>query len=169
MHAIVSFRYSRNVTVPGKGGRPRKWRSDADRVRAFRARERGEQEPPTLETALDDGDELALAVDRARRLQAELVEAIASMGELEKALAGERRRTEASRRRLDRTQAELDQQRSVTAKTNEQIRVLQSQLVEVRAANSSLQARLTIVTQPPPGPALNRAARRAAKRARKDR
>jgi chromosome segregation ATPase len=157
------------MTVPGKGGRPRKWRSDADRVRAFRARERGEQEPPTLETALGDGDELALAVDRARRLQAELDDAMTSIGKLEEALAGERRRTDALRRRLDRTQADLDQQRSVTAETNDRVRTLQTELAKVRAANSSLQARLAILTQPPPEPVLNRSARRAAKRDRRGR
>jgi hypothetical protein len=42
------------MTVPGKGGRPRKWRSDADRVRAFRARHRGEEEPATFDEALVD-------------------------------------------------------------------------------------------------------------------
>jgi chromosome segregation ATPase len=47
------------MTVPGKGGRPRKWRSDADRVRAYRARQTGIDEPPTLVQALDEGDELA--------------------------------------------------------------------------------------------------------------
>src|SRR5690242_7503544 len=40
------------MTVPGKGGRPRKWLSDADRMRAYRARRRGESEPDTLEAAL---------------------------------------------------------------------------------------------------------------------
>ena len=157
------------MTVPGKGGRPRKWRSDADRVRAFRARERGEQEPPTLETALGNGDELALVVNQARHLQAELVDAITSMGELEEALAGERRRTEALRRRLDRTQADLDHQRSAAAETDDHVRTLQTELAEARTTNSSLQARLAILTQPPTGPPLNRAARRAAKRDRKDR
>jgi molybdopterin converting factor small subunit len=153
------------MTVPGKGGRPRKWRSDADRVRAFRARERGEPEPPTLETALDDGDELALAVDRASRLQAELVDAIASIGELQEALAGERRRTGALRRQLDRTQADLNQQRLVAAETIDRVHTLQTELAEVRAANSSLHARLT---QPPTGSVPNRSARRAAKRDRRN-
>jgi chromosome segregation ATPase len=157
------------MTVPGKGGRPRKWRSDADRVRAFRARERGEQEPPTLETALGDSDELALAVDRGRRLQAELVDAIASIGELEEAFDGERRRADALRRRLDRTQADLEQQHSVAAEMTERVRTLQTDLAVARTANSSLQARLAMVTQPPPGPVLNRAARRAARRDRKNR
>jgi hypothetical protein len=49
------------VTIPGKGGRPRKWRSDVDRSRAYRARQRGEAEPSTVEHALVDGDDLARA------------------------------------------------------------------------------------------------------------
>jgi hypothetical protein len=57
------------MTVPGRGGRPRRWRSDADRQRAFRARRDGRPEPPTLAQALDDGDELALALERIRELQ----------------------------------------------------------------------------------------------------
>jgi hypothetical protein len=56
------------MTVPGKGGRPRKWRSDADRVRAFRARQRGEDGPPTVEVARAAGDEAALARDQVREL-----------------------------------------------------------------------------------------------------
>ncbi len=47
------------MTIPGKGGRPRKWRSDADRSRAYRARQRGEAGPLPLEQALAEGDDLA--------------------------------------------------------------------------------------------------------------
>ncbi len=47
------------MTIPGKGGRPRKWRSDADRSRAYRARQRGDAEPVTVEHGVVDGDELA--------------------------------------------------------------------------------------------------------------
>ena len=74
------------MTVPGKGGRPRKWRTDADRQRAWRARVNGVNEPPTMVVALDEGDELArawatirdlgeqlqAAKDKAHRLQIEL-------------------------------------------------------------------------------------------------
>jgi chromosome segregation ATPase len=56
------------VTIPGKGGRPRKWRSDADRSRAYRARRRGEVEPTTVEHALVDGDDLARARQEIERL-----------------------------------------------------------------------------------------------------
>ena len=61
-----------DVTVPGKGGRPRKWRSDADRVRAYRARQQGVEEPPVLAHALDDGDDLARAWDTIRQLGEQL-------------------------------------------------------------------------------------------------
>ena len=56
------------MTIPGKGGRPRKWRSDADRSRAYRARQRGEAEPATVEHAVADGDELAFARHEIERL-----------------------------------------------------------------------------------------------------
>ena len=62
------------MTIPGKGGRPRKWRSDADRSRAYRARQRGDDEPATIEQALDDGDELAEARRKIERLSLALRE-----------------------------------------------------------------------------------------------
>ena len=91
-----------SVTVRGKGGRPRKWRSDADRVRAFRARQRGEHEPATFETALIEGDELALAIDRGRQLQADLADAVETIAELDTALQAERRRHVATQHKLER-------------------------------------------------------------------
>ena len=74
------------VTVSGKGGRPRKWTSAADRQRAWRNRQLGQPEPATFIEALDRGDELAAAIahsealarqleaakDKAARLQADL-------------------------------------------------------------------------------------------------
>jgi hypothetical protein len=87
------------MTVPGKGGRPRKWRSDADRVRAHRARQRGEDEPPTVNIALDDGDEVAIAWERVRELgvtiekqQSELKSLTAALRRSEKSLDQERTR-----------------------------------------------------------------------------
>lgn len=74
------------MTVPGKGGRPRKWRSDADRQRAVRARANGGEGPPTLLQALDDGDELARAWEMIRDLGEQL---------------------QAAKERADRLQAEL--------------------------------------------------------------
>ena len=96
---IVTFRYDDIMTVPGKGGRPRKWRSDTDRVRAHRARLRGEEEPPTVDTAIDGDDEVALAWNRVRelerdseRLRQELKLSLASARDAKKALDHERTR-----------------------------------------------------------------------------
>jgi len=70
------------MTVPGKGGRPRKWRSDADRQRAFRARADGRDEPPTLDQALDDGDELARVWEMVRDLGTQLDDANTTIKQL---------------------------------------------------------------------------------------
>ncbi len=103
------------MTVPGKGGRPRKWRSDADRVRAFRARERGDDEPPTIEVALESGDEAAVAWDQVRQLgdtidalKAELKTTKAALRRAEKELEREQVRANWISEGNDRLQAELD-------------------------------------------------------------
>jgi len=103
------------MTVPGKGGRPRKWRSDADRVRAFRARERGDDEPPTIEVALESGDEAAVAWDQARQLgdtidalKAELKTTKAALRRAEKELEREQVRANWISEGNDRLRAELD-------------------------------------------------------------
>lgn len=66
---IVAYRYNDSVTVPGKGGRPRKWLSDADRVRAYRARQSGDSEPPTVFAARSGDDALAAALQREHDLE----------------------------------------------------------------------------------------------------
>ena len=87
------------MTVPGKGGRPRKWRSDADRARAYRARQVGGEEPPVLARALDDGDELFRVWALVRDLGAQLDAAKGLMAQASRErdrahseLAAERRR-----------------------------------------------------------------------------
>ena len=85
------------MTVPGKGGRPRKWRSDADRVRAYRARQTGVDEPPVLAQALDDGDELAQVWATVRDLGEQLATANATIKQL-------RRERGQTRRELEREQ-----------------------------------------------------------------
>ena len=99
MGSSVAFRYDGHVTVPGKGGRPRKWKSDADRVRAFRARQRGEAEPKTFEEIIDDGGEIAglwTQLEELRQTVAEQSATIASLrsenSELEGRLADDRDR-----------------------------------------------------------------------------
>ena len=165
VYGTVAFRYAGFVTVPGKGGRPRKWRSDADRVRAHRARQRGEQEPVTFEAALVDGDELARAVDHARQSQAELVAASEALAEAEVALQTERRRHQATQRKLDRARAELDGRRSTDERRLEELRAAHDELDAMSAEIRDLGAQLAAQRSQPPGP--NRAARRqAAKRDR---
>lgn len=167
VYAIVAFRYAPTMTVPGKGGRPRKWRSDADRVRAFRARHRGEEEPATFQEALVDGDDLARAVERARQLQADLVAALASLSESNAALQTERRRHQSTLRRLDRARAELDGQRTAGARREEELELLREGFAELRAENTALRARIALTAPAAQPRGLNRAdRRRAAKRDR---
>lgn len=156
------------MTVPAKGGRPRKWRSDADRVRAFRARQRGEEEPATLDVALADGDELARAVDRIRQLQFEVVAASDATKESEAASAAERRRTETARRRLDRAHAELLTLRASNAIRVEELNGLVEQIERLQGENAALRRQLEAAGRQPAGSAPNRLARRqAAKQDRK--
>ena len=57
------------MTVPGKGGRPRKWVTTADRQRAWRARQEGATEPPTIVQAISGEDQrLAAALADAHTL-----------------------------------------------------------------------------------------------------
>jgi chromosome segregation ATPase len=167
VYSIVAFRYAPTMTVPGKGGRPRKWRSDADRVRAFRARERGEEEPATFEEALVDGDDLARAVERSRQFQAELVAALASLSESNAALQTERRRHQSTLRRFDRVSAELDGLRTAGARRQEELELLREGRAELRAENAALRARIALAAPAARPQGLNRAdRRRAAKRYR---
>jgi hypothetical protein len=94
------LRSSSVVTVPGRGGRPRKWASDADRKRALRARRAGAAEPPTFEVALNHGDELARALERERQLRQELVAAERTIRELGREVAAAGRQLDRERRRF---------------------------------------------------------------------
>ena len=94
------------MTVAGKGGRPRKWRSDADRVRAFRARQRGDEEPPALDIAFQNGDDLAVALAHNGQLQASLAQVRRSEAKLGEDLRSAQVRAEAERRRLERVLGE---------------------------------------------------------------
>lgn len=151
------------MTVAGKGGRPRKWRSDADRVRAYRARQRGNDEPATFEAALSDGDDLARAVEHSRRLQAELVQAIDSLAEMGAALQAERRRHLATQRKLERARADLDGHRSSEERRRDELQTARQEIESLRAHLADLRAPTHAPTVGP-----NRAARReAAKRERR--
>ena len=115
------------MTIPGKGGRPRKWRSDADRSRAYRARQRGEEEPTTIDQALDDGDELAEARREIERLSLALRE-----GRIERSAL------RAIIERRDRDIVLLDEQLRTVRRLLEQVRLesaeLQRNCNELRAA-----------------------------------
>jgi chromosome segregation ATPase len=155
------------MTVPGKGGRPRKWQSDADRVRAFRARQRGEEEPATFEAALVDGDDLARAVEHAHQLQTDLVAAIAALSESNAALQTERRRHQSTQRTLDRARTELDGLRTAGARREADLELLREGFAELKAENVALRARIALTTPAAQPQGLNRAdRRRAAKRDR---
>jgi hypothetical protein len=155
------------MTVPGKGGRPRKWRSDADRVRAFRARHHGEEEPATFEEALVDGDDLARAVEHSHQLQADLVAATASLSESNAALQAERRLHQSALRRLDRVRAELDGLRTTGARREEELELLREGFAELRVENAALGARIALTAPAAQPQGVNRAERRrAAKRDR---
>lgn len=143
------------MTVPRKGGRPRKWRSDADRVRAYRARQRGQSEPVAFDVALADGDELALAIDRGRQLQAELAAAVAALAELDAALQSERRRHLATQRKLQRARADLEGHRAAEDRRLDELRAANDELAALRSENDRLRS-----GQDALGP--NRAARRHA-------
>ena len=125
----VTFRYHRLVTVVGKGGRPRKWRSDTDRVRAYRARQRGAEEPPTVDEALDGGDDAALAWNRVR--------------ELECALEDLRRETKLSKASAREARKALDHERVRFGWINEENIRLRSEIEALRAERDALQVERT--------------------------
>jgi predicted nucleic acid-binding Zn-ribbon protein len=135
-------------------------------VRAYRARQRGEHEPATFEAALIELDELALAIERGRQLQAELADAVETIAELDTALQAERRRHLATQRKLERARAELDGRRAADDRRVDELRAVRADLEALRSENDRLHSeRVATPRQEPAGP--NRAARRqAAKRDR---
>ncbi len=96
------------MTIPGKGGRPRKWRSDADRSRAYRARQRGEAEPVTVEHAVVDGDELARARHEIERLAMALANREAELRALRAEVERHRRANDALTQQLAFARRALD-------------------------------------------------------------
>lgn len=113
------------MTVVGKGGRPRKWRSDTDRVRAYRARQRGGEEPPTVDEALDAGDDAALAWNRVR--------------ELECALEDLRQETKLSKASAREAHKALDHERVRFEWINEENIPLRSEIDALRAKRDALE------------------------------
>jgi chromosome segregation ATPase len=140
------------MTVPGKGGRPRKWRSDADRVRAHRARQRGDVEPPTFEEVSAGDDELAHALRRQGELEVELADARQEVRWLEHELA----ETEAKSAQLDlelrASRTDREELLIHVTELNERVRQLSSAPIDT--------------TRHEPTPLGNRATRRQAARQR---
>lgn len=147
---IVSFRYGGTVTVPGVGGRARKWRSDADRIRAFRARRAGRQEPPTLDAALRDGDELALALVRETELRTEL---------------------DVARQQIERARSQIAELRAecVLLKRTSSERAREPKNLQRRVEWHAPVGEPLPDAETPPPPLLNRAARRRLERERQRR
>ena len=108
------------MTVAGKGGRPKKWKSDADRVRAYRARQRGEAEPETIEQALGEGGDFADYIARIAELEQKVAAgrrtASQQVARLRK-LDGEKWELQ---RRLERTERELESLRETNARVTQQ-------------------------------------------------
>jgi hypothetical protein len=131
----VSLRFVTVVpmTVPGKGGRPRKWRSDADRVRAYRARQQGVEEPRVLSVALDDGDDLARAWDTIRQLQ--------------KQLAGENEVRQRLQKELNVARRQLDRQQERFGWIEKARTVLQGERDALVAERGELRAELNTLRQ----------------------
>lgn len=148
------------MTVPGKGGRPRKWRSDADRVRAYRARQAGLDEPPVLAKALDDGDELARVWAMVRDLGEQLDTANTTLKQV-------RRERDQTRRELEREQRRWVwiESRNIEL-TAERDRLL-GELDELRDRPRVIATPRPTTTAPPPAPqqpTLSRAERRRLER-----
>ena len=121
------------VTVPGKGGRPRKWCSDADRVRAYRARQAGRDEPPELDQALAEGDELARAMEEVREVTAELVAAAATEQELRDEVRSLRRELAARDKRFGWLERTSQAQRAARQAAERERDALACELTELRA------------------------------------
>lgn len=129
------------MTVPGKGGRPRKWRSDADRVRAYRARQAGLDEPPVLTQALDDGDELARVWAMVRQLGEQLDTANTT-------IKGLRRERDQTRRELEREQRRwgwIEASNTELAAERDRLETERDTLAD---DNAELRVRLAKLTQP---------------------
>jgi chromosome segregation ATPase len=128
------------MTVPGKGGRPRKWRSDADRQRAWRARTNGLDEPSTLVQALDDGDKLAAVWQQVRDRDAQLATANATIKSL-------RREREQARRELASEQRRWGWIESRNTELVAQVDRLETERDALAGENTELRQRLARLTQ----------------------
>lgn len=156
------------MTVPGKGGRPRKWRSDADRQRAFRARQSGRTEPPTAVQALDDGDELAHAWEVVRDLGQQVESARECEVEARRELAAARRDLDREQRRWGWLEVENARLRTDVDRLGAEVAQLAAENAEIRIDLRRATASTTRPTAPP-SPSLPRAERRRREREQRKR
>lgn len=152
------------MTIPGKGGRPRKWRSDADRVRAHRARQRGDDEPPTVDVALDDGDEVALAWEQNREFARIVEQQRNELATLQAQKRKAEKNIEQVRTRFSWIEADNDRMRSELETLRQERDLLQGRLDESRL---STRPRANAPGLPAPPASPNRAQRRRAERERR--
>ena len=94
-------------------------------MRAFRARQRGAEEPPTVDEALDGGDDAALAWNHVR--------------ELECALEDLRRETKLSKASAREARKALDHERVRFGWINEENIRLRSEIEALRAERDALE------------------------------
>jgi phage shock protein A len=139
-----------SMTVAGRGGRPRKWASDADRVRAFRARQRGEAEPLTFDQHVDDRTALGELVERIRTLEALITERDDVLRSQDREILTLERKVTTIERRLASAAAE-----------NAHLRAEVKRLAATEAQDGAEPSR--------PTPQLNRAERRRLDRERRNR
>lgn len=128
------------MTVAGRGGRPRKWRSDADRVRAFRARQRGETEPPQVDAVVDESDELAVAWRRVDELGRRLDEERRTARALRTELRQLRNQLDAEGARFGWLQTANDELRRSLSDSEAQCEALDQELAAIRQAEAARQA-----------------------------
>ena len=153
------------VTVPGRGGRPRKWRSDADRVRAYRAPQAGRDEPPELAEALANGDELARAMEDIRVLKAELVAAGQTQQALRQEVRSLRRELAARNQRFGWLESASEAQRAAKEAAERERDALARELTDSQArARVAVSGTRPIATPFPAVPAPSRAERRRQER-----
>ncbi len=149
------------MTVPGKGGRPRKWRSDAGPRPRYRARQTGSDEPPVLAQALDDGDELAQVWAMIRDLGEQLATANATIKQL-------RRERDQTRRELASEQHRWGWIESRNTELTIERDRLTNELTEMRERHTVIETRTQPTAASPSTPAqpplLSRAQRRRLER-----
>ena len=154
------------MTVPGKGGRPRKWASDADRVRAFRARGRGADEPATVTELLAIGDESAAAWAQARELAETVSGQRVTIRSLERELRATRQDLAKQQARFGWLNGENERLRGIVEAQSDDV----VDRADREAARPSAAAHPASVTESGESQHLNRAQRRQAeKRSRRPR